>query len=58
MSDGQPYRNRTVVVLYHIVIKDKHNTDTYERNVASKMYGLILLFYLAITKSLVLAAAF
>lgn len=31
LSDGQPYGNRMVVVLYNITMKDKHNTNIYER---------------------------
>lgn len=51
------YRKRFMVVLRHIVMKESTVLGVEKRNAACEMYGLILLFYLAITKALILAVA-
>lgn len=51
------YRKRFVVMQCRIVMKENTVLCVEQRNAACEMYGLILLFYLAIPKALILAVA-
>lgn len=51
------YRKRFVIVLCHIVMKESTVLYVEKSNAACEMHGLILLFYLAVAKALVLAVA-
>lgn len=44
-------------MLCHIVMKENTVLCVEQRNAACEMYGLILLFYVAIPKALILAVA-